>query len=162
VKSSVPTMWFLVSVCVVAIVLASSGLEAALWPGTRAVDAGIDLYPEEYGVDNSFPIHHYQTRNNIHKARYEQSMAGCYKQASRSLCDGTERARMEMNRDQPATQHNYTEIGFKKMRVPEELFKNILAFYTENKDKEKVESWPAGNTYVNHWEVPSMMIRCGN
>lgn len=134
--------------------------DAALWPGTNsAASAAADLYPTEYGVDHSFPIHYYQTKNNVHKKRYEASMAGCYKQASRSLCDGNERARMEMNRQQPAQQHNYTEIGFKKLRVPDAVFKPLLEFYNKYKDNEKVESWPAGNTYVNHWESPSMMVR---
>jgi hypothetical protein len=64
-----------------------------------------------------------------------------------------------MSRDQPKLHYNYTEIGFKKMKVPDAIFKEILAFWEENKAKgEKAENWPRGNTYVNAWEVPSYMV----
>ncbi len=101
-------------------------------------------YPADYGVDHSFPIHNYQKSNTIFKARYEAAMAGCYAKFSRGQCDANERARMEMNRDQPATQHNYTEIGFKKMKLPDHIWAPLLKFYTENVNAEKLEGWPPG------------------
>jgi hypothetical protein len=33
------------------------------------------------------------------------------------------------------------EIGFKKMRLPEELFLEIKRFYEDNKDDSKLEEW---------------------
>jgi hypothetical protein len=144
---------------IAAILLLLVGAQGALWPGSKAVSTTAELYPTEYGVDHSFPIHHYQSANTIFKKRYEQSMAGCYKQSSRAQCDGTELARLEMNRNQPATQHNYTEIGFKKLRLPDDVFQQLVEFYNTYKDSEKTESWPPGNTYVNHWESPSYMVR---
>jgi hypothetical protein len=63
-----------------------------------------------------------------------------------------------MNQEQPAQQHNYTELGFKKLRVPDEIWTDLRAFYDANKENEKIENWPRGNTYVNHWDAPSYMI----
>ena len=63
-----------------------------------------------------------------------------------------------MNRDQPKNQHNYTEIGFKKMKAPKEAWDPLIAFYKENKEKFHLENWPRGNTYTNNWESPTYMI----
>ena len=121
----------------------------------------------EYGVDVSFPIHHYlnaMSANPVKKMfanRYSELMAGCYATYSERECDGNENARIDMNLNQPRSQHNYTEVGFKKMRIPEALWKDILIFWEDSKDKERVENWPRGNTYVNHWEVPSYMVSTG-
>ena len=114
--------------------------------------------PYDYGVDYSFPIHHYQTRDNFFKARYDKWMSDCYAAYSQRECDATERARLEMALEQPPTHFNYTELGFKKGKVPEDLFRDILDFYEENKEKKKPEQWPRGNTYVNAWEVPTYMV----
>ena len=122
------------------------------WKGIAA-DTG------DYGVDVSFPIHgHIQDKNSVFYKRYQETMASCYKAYSKGECDATENARMAMNLAQPKQQHNYTEMGFRKDRVPEALFKEILEFYELNKDNEKLEDWPRGNTYVNNWISPSYMI----
>lgn len=120
---------------------------------------GSELQSAEYGVDVSFPIHRYiKDKKSIFNERYERSMSGCYKSSSKSECDATERARMEQNREQPRSQHNYTEIGFKKTRVPDDLWREILEFYEDHKTNENLEEWPPGNTYVNNWESPTFMI----
>lgn len=133
---------------------------ASFWGGKpKAVVENINPSdPSDYGVDVSYPIHHYQSGNTIFKSRYEQSMAGCYKQSSQRQCDGNELARLEMNRNQPKTQHNYTEIGFKKMKVPQHVWEPLIAFYNANKHLEKLENWPPGNTYTNNWDSPTYMI----
>lgn len=113
-----------------------------------------------YGVDVSFPIHH-GINSHLHPHfahRYQAFMQGCYNAYSRSACDSTERSRLQMNLQQPASQHNYTEAGFLKTQVPPTVWSAILAFYEQNKETEKREDWPAGNTYVNHWQTPSYMI----
>ena len=111
---------------------------------------------DQYGVDVSFPIHHsvakFQDTNSVHAQRYRKTMEGCYKAYSKGECDATERARIDMCMTQPRSQHNYTEIGFKKMRVPSLIWGEILRFWEENKEKEIEEDWPPGNTYVNNWE----------
>ena len=121
----------------------------------------------EYGVDVSFPIHHYlnpksanPTRRHF-ATRYDNTMAGCYATYTKHECDGNEHARIDMNLNQPRSQHNYTEMGFKKMRIPDALWKNLQVFWDENKDKERLENWPRGNTYVNHWSTPSYMVSTG-
>jgi hypothetical protein len=37
-----------------------------------------------------------------------------------------------MNLDQPATQVNYTEIGFKKIKTPQAVWEPLIKFYQEN------------------------------
>ena len=72
-------------------------------------------------------------------------MNDCYAAYSKRECDATERARLEMSKEQPATHFNYTELGFKKMKVPEALFKEIADFYEANKvSGEHPENWPRG------------------
>jgi len=114
----------------------------------------------DYGVDFSFPIHHYLDRKKapIGYQRYENLMKGCYKKYSPRECDATERARIDMNMEQPRTQHNYTELGFKKLKAPIAAWEPLLAFYEQNKHNAKPENWPRGNTYVNHWESPTEMV----
>ena len=113
----------------------------------------------DYGVDVSYPMHRYiQDRGSIFSKRYETSLAGCYKAYSKAACDSTENQRMTMNLAQPRMQHNYTELGFKKTRLPDDIFREILQFYDDNKKNEKLEHWPPGNTFVNHWDSPSYMI----
>jgi prolyl 4-hydroxylase len=53
---------------------------------------------------------------------------------------------------------NYTEVGYKKMKAPEELFSMISDFWEKNKAKAKQEQWGVGNTYTNNWDVPSDMV----
>ena len=36
-----------------------------------------------------------------------------------------------MNLDQPSHQHNYTEIGFKKLKAPKAAWEPLLKFYGE-------------------------------
>ena len=43
---------------------------------------------------------------------------------------------------------NYTDIGFKKIKAPEQVFKLIKEFWDANKDKEKTETWGVANTYT--------------
>ena len=118
----------------------------------------------EYGVDTSFPIHHtsFKDKNSIHAQRYQRSMTGCYEKFSRGECDATERARIQMNLQQPALHHNYTEMGFKKTKVPAGIWSEIKAFWEENKSKKVLEEWNPGNTYVNNWESPSYMVSFEN
>jgi hypothetical protein len=116
------------------------------------------LDPTDYGVDVTSPIHYGIDRKTYFGKRYEALMQGCYKWASKVACDATESARLEMNREQPSNQINYTEIGFKKIRAPKAVWDPIIAFYEKNKDQQKPESWPKGNTYVNNWDNETTMV----
>lgn len=117
---------------------------------------------EDYGVDITFPIHGPIKPNTFFGKRYYTTINGCYDKFTRRLCESNELARMEMNLNQPRSQHNYTEIGFKKIRVPDEIWGPILEFYNANKDKQILEQWPKGNTYVNSWTSPTSMISFEN
>jgi hypothetical protein len=85
-------------------------------------------------------------------------MESCAAKYSHNECLSSERARVKMSLDQPRTQHNYTKVGFKKLRLPEGVYKTIKNFYENNKHKPHLENWPRGNTYTNHWDAPTYMI----
>ncbi|KAL7534776.1 hypothetical protein ACHAXR_006067, partial [Thalassiosira sp. AJA248-18] len=95
---------------------------------------------------------------------YDSFLQGCdthYDNGKgRSGCQITERDRVEMSLRQPAAMQNYTELGFKKIRAPEEVWKRVKKFWEENKDRKnwQSENWPRGNTYTNHWESPTYMV----
>ncbi|RYH23191.1 hypothetical protein EON65_18150 [archaeon] len=120
--------------------------------------------PPEYGVDCSYPIHY-----GINKQacpyfydQYNKMMQGCYKLYSKSECEQNERERMNMSREQPATQHNYTAIGFKKLRAPKAAWEPLIEFYNQNKDKRVLEKWYRGATIVNTWDSPTYMVSFEN
>ena len=121
------------------------GLSSAisLW-NTKEVEYSYNKSdPYDYGVDVSYPIHHFQ-KKSFFRDQYEKTMAGCYAKYSKRQCDANDLARMEMTRDQPRSQHNYTELGFKKTRVPLAAWEPLLQFYLANKHKEQTEAWPPG------------------
>jgi hypothetical protein len=116
----------------------------------------------DYGVDTSYAIHHPLNPKTYWGQQYEKMMEGCYKSASKNQCMANDMARIEMNLDQPRTQHNYTDIGFKKIKAPKKLMDIILEFYNRNKGKESLEKWPAASIYVNHWDSPTYMLNFEN
>ena len=111
-----------------------------------------------YGVDVSFPIHHGIDPKSSAGKRYKNMIDGCAKAYSRGECESTETARLKMSLEQPRSQYNYTEIGFKKIRMDEELFEIILSFYNKNKENRHAEQWGRGYTYTNHWVAPTYMV----
>ncbi len=120
--------------------------------------------PPEYGVDCSYPIHYGidKTKCPFFYDQYHKMIQGCYKVYSKAECDGNEADRLRMNVRQPATQHNYTEVGFKLIKTPKEVWEPILKFYQENKANAKAEKWYRGSTIVNSWESPSSMVSFEN
>jgi hypothetical protein len=56
-------------------------------------------------------------------------MKGCYEAYSMAECQANDRSRIDMNRDQPKTQHNYTITGFQKMRVPQVSLHQHILYY---------------------------------
>ncbi len=133
--------------------------------GDDDYDPNVD--PNDYGVDVSFPMHHYNGEKQLRSKnpmkayfakRYQEHVQGCYDTFSFRECDANERARIEMSLQQPSTQYNYTKIGFAKRRLPDDVFTLITSFWKENKHKEKPEKWPRGNTYTNNWVAPTYMV----
>lgn len=144
--------------------------------------------PISYGVDVSFPIHREEVSTNYawlphnvdpennptppeyegmpiqpfadRQQWYEDMIDGCVKHYGRHghLCKSTERDRVAMSLRQPASMQNYTDMGFKKIRTPDAVWKLIKDFWDKNKDNKKPENWFKGNTYTNHWDSPTYMI----
>jgi len=141
----------------------------------------------EYGVDVSFPMHHRKLSDNFawlpHNvdpslktpARYKDMVVSplpgreemyqdfidtCEKAwpTKSSRCRMTEQDRIDMSLRQPQSMTNYTDVGFKKIKAPEKVFKLIKEFWEANKDKEKKETWGVANTYTNNWVVPTYMV----
>lgn len=53
---------------------------------------------------------------------------------------------------------NYTSAGYAKVQLPDQIAKRLAGFWESNVGEEEAEHWPAGNTYVNHWESPTYML----
>lgn len=81
---------------------------------------------------------------------------------SKAECDDNERDRLTHNLEQPATQHNYTTLGFKKFRAPKGVWQPLIDFYHKYKEQKVLEKWYHGATIVNTWESPTWMISFEN
>lgn len=126
---------------------------------------------QSYGVDVSWPMHHLKVMQNPSDAMlgdrqgaYDTFMAGCDKLYNRqpSPCRDVERDRIQMNVDQPRSMQNYTEMGFKKIKCPESVYKLVKEFWDQNRNSGDVEQWFTGNTYTNHWEAASYLVNVEN
>ena len=141
-----------------------------------------------YGLDVSFPIHGRVSINYPHlphnafpenytvppayenkpiqplgdrQAIYLNHLEGCrtaYEPVDSYKCDQYEYDRMIMNRRQPQSMVNLTAMGFQKIRAPPNLKELIDDFWEKNHDKAKEENWGAGNSYVNHWVKPTLLV----
>jgi hypothetical protein len=95
---------------------------------------------------------------DVRQRFYEESIQRCvdhYGDKKGQRCRDNEDERIEMSLRQPKGMVNYTANGFTKIRAPEHVFNLIKEFWDANKDKARPENWPAGNTYVNHWDNPT-------
>jgi prolyl 4-hydroxylase len=115
-----------------------------------------------YGVDVSYPMHHRNlTRPNPlgddKQKFYEESIQRCVDHYGKrgQRCRENEDDRIAMSLRQPQGMVNYTQNGFAKLKAPNHVFAMIKDFWEANKDNAKPEDWPAGNTYVNHWQTPT-------
>ena len=117
------------------------------------------IHDIQEGLDISSPMHHpIQDKGSIFAKRHERTMDECSAAYSRAECESTETSRLKHNRNQPKSQHNYTEVGFLKTRVPDSVWGDIQAFYEENKDKEVEEPLPRAKTFFNSWVSPTQMV----
>ncbi len=128
---------------------------------------------QSYGVDYSWPMHHLKVMSipssevNVlgdRQAAYDSFMEGCDKLYNRqpSPCQQVELDRIQMNLDQPKSMQNYTEMGFKKIKCPESVYKLVKEFWDQNRNNGDEEQWFTGNTYTNHWESKSYLISVEN
>ncbi len=63
-----------------------------------------------------------------------------------------------MNVRQPADMWNYTNMGFRLVKLPPQMVKTLTKFWKDNKGKEVEDAWFEGNTYANHGEAPTAML----
>jgi hypothetical protein len=145
-----------------------------------------------YGVDVSFPIQHSKVSTNYpwlphnvdpennptppeyegmplqvlgnRKQLYQNFIRGCedYYPTEKESRRRTEADRVKMSLRQPTSMQNYMDFGFKKARMPDELWKLLKTFWDKNKDKKMLENWNTGNTYTNHWAAPTYMVSVEN
>lgn len=113
-----------------------------------------------FGVDVSFPIHHRVSTNYDYlphnqdasldvpveyqempiqplgdrQAIYVSHVDACRKHNGdkSNLCDVYEYDRILMNSRQPQSMQNYTDVGFKKMKAPDEVVKLVSDFWSKN------------------------------
>jgi len=138
---------------------------------SQAVASTVDSSSSRYGVDKSFPMHHPADitvdnplgrieKNNL----YNEFISGCreFYAPDGHLCDITEEERIEMNLNQSTGMVNYTEVGFAKIRAPDDLVEMLTRFWTTNyRSPQGIpnETWARGNTYTNHWSAPTKMLQ---
>lgn len=99
---------------------------------------------------------------------YSQYMEGCRKYWSEhhdrdhnttNICDAFDKQRIQHIRDQVHSMRNFTDLGYQKLKAPQELFDLILKFWNDNKDEgEQDEEWIPGNSFVNYWESMPTMV----
>eukprot|EP00558_Chaetoceros_sp_UNC1202_P011579 CAMPEP_0197240252 /NCGR_PEP_ID=MMETSP1429-20130617/6576_1 /TAXON_ID=49237 /ORGANISM="Chaetoceros sp., Strain UNC1202" /LENGTH=407 /DNA_ID=CAMNT_0042699851 /DNA_START=1 /DNA_END=1224 /DNA_ORIENTATION=+ len=98
---------------------------------------------------------------------YENYMQGCRdfwtdKGKDGRVCDENDEERITHNQHQAHSMVNFTDVGYKKIKAPENVYNMLLDFWNENKDKEEDESWFVGNAFVNYWESQSKMVDVQN
>lgn len=98
------------------------------------------------------------------QAFYDEMIQGCVKYYGNKgyRCLEYEADRVEMTLRQPQSMENYTDMGFKKIRAPENVWKLIKEFWDRNKNDQSNENWPTGNTYTNHWTAPTRIANIEN
>lgn len=134
----------------------------------------------QYGLDCSFPIHSHLIQCNstyifggIDKQKYyNQYMNNCRNYYNNSTlfesfngykCDNTEKHRIQQNIRQPQSILNYTNTGYYKMNVPNELFRLIYQFWKTNQNNGMIQEIKyIGNTYTNHWESLLYLMNINN
>lgn len=52
----------------------------------------------------------------------------------------------------------FTQLGFDKGRLPEDLWSSMATYYWNNRHNKVREEWDMKGLYVNHWEVDPYMI----
>jgi hypothetical protein len=126
------------------------------------------LHQPTYGTDRaSFPTHHasisphssfYPARQQFYDAYLEGCRAFYASSMQHASCDENEASRIEMNRVQPPGMWNYTDMGFRLVKLPRGVVDALVDFWKANRHRSQEEEWFAGNTYTNHWEAPSHML----
>ncbi|CAB1116535.1 unnamed protein product [Ectocarpus sp. CCAP 1310/34] len=78
--------------------------------------------------------------------------------ASRNARKQMDQGRLVNNRKQPEGLPRFTEVGFKKTTVPDDVWDLVKTYYEENKESPKKEKWSKNNVFTNNVEAPSYMV----
>ena len=126
----------------------------------------------DYGVDTSFPIHHNflgdgasvsETLKTFGPQKvdlYHEYIKGCrekYTPLNKAHeCTHNEADRLALNLRQPREMTNYTDVGFTKLRMPDDMWNLLREFWDDTMNHGGIENleeehWPEANTYTNHW-----------
>lgn len=153
--------------------------------------AGKNDEPVEYGADVSFPMQHWEVSTNYpwlehnmdpslpvpdkykdmvpqplgdRQSLYDEYYQGCLDKFGKkgARCRQNELDRVAMTLRQPQSMHNYTKVGYKKIKAPTEVWNLVKNFWDANKNNPQTENWGAGNTYTNNWKYPSTMVSVEN
>ena len=142
----------------------------------------------EYGVDISWPIHSFSVSTNYpwlphnvnhtsvseeylnspiqplgdRQTMYNDFMKGCFDKYSTVDCMECEKGRIASNLERTKNMVNFTELGFKKVKAPREVFQHIQEFYNNNFHLKELEGNEIGETTNNHWISPTYMVNMEN
>lgn len=116
---------------------------------------------QEYGVDQSWPMHYANFADDKSSHRFNDywaHLAGCYKRYHEKVCDESEQERLKMNRKQPSFQRNFTSAGYAVVAAPEKAFALLKQFWMRNQGRIRKEEWDAGSIFINHWDVDTKIL----
>ena len=144
--------------------LLTVSLSLSLSPAEAATNS---LNQEIYDFDASWPIKSNRTLSVLgdKQTLYDNFMETCRKAAgsifSSYSCENSENFRVKMNKFQPMSMRNYTELGFKKIKAPANIYNTLKAFWDTHKE-DAIQEWHSVNTYHNMWEAPPTLVNVQN
>eukprot|EP00009_Paramoeba_aestuarina_P007071 CAMPEP_0201522686 /NCGR_PEP_ID=MMETSP0161_2-20130828/18494_1 /ASSEMBLY_ACC=CAM_ASM_000251 /TAXON_ID=180227 /ORGANISM="Neoparamoeba aestuarina, Strain SoJaBio B1-5/56/2" /LENGTH=327 /DNA_ID=CAMNT_0047921603 /DNA_START=156 /DNA_END=1139 /DNA_ORIENTATION=- len=69
-----------------------------------------------------------------------------------------DRRRLHLNEIQPKQTPTFTDVGYKIVNLPENVWGEIKDYWKNNRHNMKLERWDQENHHVNHWQSPSYML----
>lgn len=117
--------------------------------------------------DASWAITNFNLSNKLgdKQSQYDAFMVQCIKSAppgkGEAYCERQEMERMQRNFLQPQAVRNYTEMGFKKIKAPDEVYSLIKQFWDRNHDKMEPE-FNQVSPYHNSWDAPPSILQVAN
>jgi prolyl 4-hydroxylase len=104
--------------------------------------------------DATWAVMERKVSNYERQLSYDQYMEGCREMAGPEnawwYCDSEDISRLEQNLKQPRSMHNYTKLGFQKVKAPAELMAILTKFWEANHNKSEIEMGTP-SAYHNTW-----------
>ncbi|GAB5365632.1 hypothetical protein AAMO2058_001074700 [Amorphochlora amoebiformis] len=122
--------------------------------GTKVSETVAEVESKFHAIQCEHPCH-----VDYGGAECIQSLEGVrLKSTLQGAWDDMNHERILVNEAQPSALINFTETGFEKMPIPENVWSILNKYYQDNKNSIVLEKWPSTNPYINHWEGHPMMI----